>query len=97
LQLQKFNCSKLKPGISLQSLRINPGKFMTLSPEEIACLSSAKTSNEDNYLMQEFAGVVLNSQCRSLCKLCHSSTVAGLACGEWDVMVWKQLLLRSAA
>ncbi len=34
---------------------------MTFLPEEVACLFSAKTSNEENYLMQKFARDVLKT------------------------------------
>ncbi|WP_440955548.1 formate dehydrogenase subunit alpha [Methanosarcina sp. Mfa9] len=62
-----------------EALNLVAGKFITFHPEEIACLSSAKTSNEDNYLMQKFARVVLKTSNVDHCaRLCHSSTVAGL-------------------
>ena len=46
----------------------------------MACLSSARASNEENYLMQKFARVVLKTPHIDHCaRLCHASTVAGLA------------------
>lgn len=43
-------------------------------------LSSAKTSNEENYLMQKFARAVMGTNNVDHCaRLCHASTVAGLA------------------
>lgn len=43
-------------------------------------LSSAKCTNEENYLMQKFARQVLGTHNIDHCaRLCHSSTVAGLA------------------
>lgn len=43
-------------------------------------LSSAKTSNEENYLMQKFARAVIGTNNVDHCaRLCHASTVAGLA------------------
>jgi formate dehydrogenase alpha subunit len=46
----------------------------------MACLSSARVSNEENYLMQKFCRGVLKSPHVDHCaRLCHSSTVAGLA------------------
>lgn len=43
-------------------------------------LSSAKCTNEENYLMQKFARQVLGTNNVDHCaRLCHSSTVAGLA------------------
>ncbi len=55
-------------------------KFKSYKPAEMACLSSARTSNEENYLMQKFARVALKTPHVDHCaRLCHSSTVAGLA------------------
>lgn len=46
----------------------------------IGCLSSAKTTNEENYAMMRFARGVLGTNNVDHCaRLCHSSTVAGLA------------------
>lgn len=46
----------------------------------IGCLSSAKTSNEDNYAMMRFTrGVLKTNNIDHCARLCHSSTVAGLA------------------
>ncbi len=55
-------------------------KFTSYKPEEMACLSSARVSNEENYLMQKFARGVLKTPHIDHCaRLCHASTVAGLA------------------
>jgi len=55
-------------------------KFRSYKPAEMACLSSARASNEENYLMQKFARVALKTPHVDHCaRLCHSSTVAGLA------------------
>ncbi|CAJ37991.1 formate dehydrogenase subunit alpha [Methanocella arvoryzae] len=55
-------------------------KLKTYKPEEMACLASARVSNEENYLMQKFARAVLKTPNVDHCaRLCHSSTVAGLA------------------
>ena len=63
-----------------EALALIAEKFTTFLPEEIACLSSARTSNEENYLMQKFARLVLKTSNVDHCaRLCHSSTVAGLA------------------
>jgi formate dehydrogenase alpha subunit len=49
-------------------------------PDAIAVLSSAKCTNEENYLMQKFARQVIGTNNVDHCaRLCHSSTVAGLA------------------
>ena len=48
--------------------------------DALAVLSSAKCSNEDNYVMQKFARAVLGTNNVDHCaRLCHASTVAGLA------------------
>ena len=49
-------------------------------PEAIGVLASAKCTNEENYLMQKFARQVIGTNNVDHCaRLCHSSTVAGLA------------------
>ncbi|OGP73685.1 MAG: formate dehydrogenase subunit alpha [Deltaproteobacteria bacterium RBG_16_49_23] len=46
-------------------------------PDAIGLLSSAKCTNEDNYLFQKFARAVLNTNNVDHCaRLCHASTVA---------------------
>ncbi len=49
-------------------------------PDAIGVLSSAKCTNEENYLVQKFARQVLGTNNVDHCaRLCHASTVAGLA------------------
>jgi formate dehydrogenase alpha subunit len=49
-------------------------------PQAIGFFSSAKCTNEENYLMQKFARQVVGTHSVDHCaRLCHSSTVAGLA------------------
>ncbi|HBY94812.1 MAG TPA: formate dehydrogenase subunit alpha [Chloroflexi bacterium] len=49
-------------------------------PEAIGVLGSAKCTNEENYLMQKFARQVIGTHNVDHCaRLCHASTVAGLA------------------
>ena len=49
-------------------------------PEAIAGLSSAKCTNEENYVMQKFMRAVVGTNNVDHCaRLCHASTVAGLA------------------
>jgi formate dehydrogenase alpha subunit len=49
-------------------------------PDSIGVLASAKCTNEENYLMQKFARQVIGTHNVDHCaRLCHSSTVAGLA------------------
>ena len=63
-----------------EALRLVAEKFKSYKPEEFGCLASAKASNEDNYIMQKFARVVLKTNSVDNCaRLCHSSTVAALS------------------
>ncbi|GAB4390092.1 MAG: formate dehydrogenase subunit alpha [Thermodesulfovibrionales bacterium] len=49
-------------------------------PDSIGLLSSAKCTNEENYLMMKFARAVIGTNNIDHCaRLCHSSTVGGLA------------------
>ncbi|MFH1328707.1 MAG: formate dehydrogenase subunit alpha [Candidatus Bathyarchaeota archaeon] len=49
-------------------------------PDAIAVLSSAKCTNEENYLLQKFTRAVIGTNNIDHCaRLCHASTVAGLA------------------
>jgi formate dehydrogenase major subunit/formate dehydrogenase alpha subunit len=49
-------------------------------PDRIGILTSAKCLNEENYLMNKFARQVIGTNSIDHCaRLCHSSTVAGLA------------------
>lgn len=49
-------------------------------PDSIAVLASAKCTNEANYLLQKFARAVIGTNNVDHCaRLCHSSSVAGLA------------------
>ncbi len=49
-------------------------------PNSIAGLSSAKCTNEDNYIFQKFVRAVIGTNNVDHCaRLCHASTVAGLA------------------
>ena len=50
------------------------------SPNAIGGLSSAKCTNEENYIMQKFMRAVIGTNNVDHCaRLCHASTVAGLA------------------
>jgi len=49
-------------------------------PDSIGLLSSARCTNEENYLMQKFARAIVGTNNVDHCaRLCHASTVAGLA------------------
>jgi formate dehydrogenase alpha subunit len=66
------------------ALRIVAEKFVQIKkesgPDAIGVLSSAKCTNEENYLMQKFARQVIGTHNIDHCaRLCHASTVAGLA------------------
>ncbi|WP_221056511.1 formate dehydrogenase subunit alpha [Methanoculleus chikugoensis] len=55
-------------------------KFKSYRPDEFAALASARVSNEENYLLMKFARGVMKSRHIDHCaRLCHASTVAGLA------------------
>ncbi len=55
-------------------------KFKQYQGEESMALSSARVSNEENYLMQKFARAVMKTPNVDHCaRLCHASTVVGLA------------------
>lgn len=66
------------------ALQVTAEKFLAIrqesGPDSIGVLSSAKCTNEENYLMQKFARQVIGTHNIDHCaRLCHSSTVAGLA------------------
>jgi len=49
-------------------------------PDAVAGLASAKCTNEENYIMQKFMRAVIGTNNVDHCaRLCHASTVAGLA------------------
>ena len=63
-----------------EAIKLIAEKFKSFKPSEIACLSSARVSNEENYAMMKFARGALKTRHIDHCaRLCHSSTVAGLA------------------
>ncbi len=60
------------------------GKFSSIrkkhGPDSLGILSSAKCTNEENYLIMKFARAVLGTNNIDHCaRLCHSSTVGGLS------------------
>jgi formate dehydrogenase alpha subunit len=59
----------------------NLGRIRSVhGPDSIGVLSSAKCTNEENYLMSKFTRAVLGTNNIDHCaRLCHSSTVGGLA------------------
>ena len=63
-----------------EALKLIAQKFKSYKGEEMACLASARVSNEENYLMQKFARAVMKTPNIDHCaRLCHASTVVGLA------------------
>ncbi|MBU8893073.1 MAG: formate dehydrogenase subunit alpha [Bacteroidales bacterium] len=54
-------------------------KFSSLESKQFASLTSAKVTNEDNYVIQKFARAVMGTNNIDHCaRLCHAPTVAGL-------------------
>ncbi|MBL7071416.1 MAG: formate dehydrogenase subunit alpha [Candidatus Omnitrophica bacterium] len=67
-----------------EAIELIAKKFKAISsesgPDSLAFLSSAKTTNEENYLMMKLARAVFKTNNVDHCaRLCHASTVAGLA------------------
>ena len=67
-----------------EALDLIAGKIMEIKkedgPDAIAGFASARTINEDNYLFQKFMRAAVGTNNVDHCaRLCHSSTVAGLA------------------
>ncbi|MHC4483002.1 MAG: formate dehydrogenase subunit alpha [Planctomycetota bacterium] len=75
----KFEPASWEKAIGFIAERLNEIK-KAHGPDSIAGLSSAKCTNEDNYIFQKFmrAGVGTNNV-DHCARLCHASTVAGLA------------------
>jgi formate dehydrogenase major subunit len=71
---------QLVPASWDEALDLVAAKFRSAPPGTTACLSSSRATNEDNYLFQKFARTVLLSPHVDNCaRLCHSSSVTGLA------------------
>jgi len=63
-----------------EALELVASKLANYEKDEVAVISSAKCTNEDNYVAQKFARVVLGTNNIDHCaRLCHAPTVAGLA------------------
>jgi formate dehydrogenase alpha subunit len=55
-------------------------RLASYSKDEVAVISSAKCTNEENYIAQKFSRVVLGTNSVDHCaRLCHAPSVAGLA------------------
>ena len=62
-----------------EALGLVAEKLAQYKGREIAVISSAKCTNEENYLVQKFARAVLSTNNVDHCaRLCHAPTVAGL-------------------
>jgi formate dehydrogenase alpha subunit len=62
-----------------EALELVATKLGGYKPDELAVISSAKCTNEDNYVAQKFARVVLKTNNVDHCaRLCHAPTVVGL-------------------
>jgi len=75
---------KLEPASWEEALGLISDKFSKIKTEHgsdsLAVLSSAKCTNEENFLLMKFARAVLGTNNVDHCaRLCHSATVAGLA------------------
>jgi len=62
-----------------EALELVAAKLASYGSDEVAVISSAKCTNEDNYVIQKLARAVLGTNNVDHCaRLCHSPTVAGL-------------------
>lgn len=63
-----------------EALELIARKFSRFRGETFATLSSAKVTNEENYIIQKFTRVVMNTNNVDHCaRLCHAPTVTALA------------------
>jgi formate dehydrogenase alpha subunit len=63
-----------------EALGFVASKLAKYSKDEVAVISSAKCTNEENYITQKFSRVVLGTNSVDHCaRLCHAPSVAGLA------------------
>ncbi|MBN1323978.1 MAG: formate dehydrogenase subunit alpha [Methanotrichaceae archaeon] len=70
----------LVPGTWEEALSLIAEKLSGYRGDRFAMLSSAKCTNEENYLAQKFCRLTMNSPHIDHCaRLCHASTVAALA------------------
>ena len=71
---------KLEPATWKEALDLVAEKFARYRGKQFGLFASAKVTNEENYLMQKFARAVQGTNNVDHCaRLCHASTVAGLA------------------
>lgn len=74
----RFKQASWQETLDIISQRLNESK-QHFGPDSIAFLSSAKCTNEENFLLMKFARAVIGTNNIDHCaRLCHSSTVVGL-------------------
>lgn len=74
----KFKEATWDEALDLVVSKLN--EIKSVDPEALAFLSSARCTNEDNYLMQKLVRTVIGTHNIDHCaRLCHGPTVAGLA------------------
>ena len=62
-----------------EALELVAKELKRYTPQEVGIITSAKCTNEENYVMQKFARAVLGTNNVDHCaRLCHAPTVAGL-------------------
>ena len=62
-----------------EALELVAKELKRYTPQEVGVITSAKCTNEENYVMQKFARAVLGTNNVDHCaRLCHAPTVAGL-------------------
>jgi len=62
-----------------EALELVATKLKGYKPDELAVISSAKCTNEENYVVQKLARAVLNTNSVDHCaRLCHAPSVTGL-------------------
>jgi len=74
----RFEQASWQEALDIISQKLNENK-QRFGPDSIAFLSSAKCTNEENFLLMKFARAVIGTNNIDHCaRLCHSPTVAGL-------------------
>jgi formate dehydrogenase major subunit len=78
--IRKSKSSKLKKVSWEKAYEFIYKKIKNFSPEEIFFVASGKITNEDNYILQKFARVVIKTNNIDSCcsRVCHQATVEGL-------------------
>jgi len=62
-----------------EALNLVAEKLKGVPPESFGAIASGKTTNEESYLLQKFARVIMGTNNIEYCaRFCHSATVAGL-------------------